>query len=134
MSLASIRAQAQARTEAVRFTETCTVRRATGETTDPTSGAVTPTYADPDPYEGPCRLKQHNAAASSADAGEDYVLLQQPELHLPMSADLLQPGDEATITASTADEHLVDRVVLVRDLPGDGNTSARRYGVTERTG
>lgn len=112
--------------------DTCTIRHRTGTTVDDDTGYTTPTWADL--YAGPCRLKQPNAAASSATVGEAEVLLQRPELHLPMSAPLLQPADEITVTASRLDPGSVGRVLLIRDVPAHSGATARRYGVTERTG
>jgi hypothetical protein len=78
-------------------------------------------------------MKQPNASASSSTVGEAAVLLQQPELHLPMSAPLHRPGDEITITASVNDPGSVGRVFTVRAVPAQSQGTARRYGVTERT-
>lgn len=78
-------------------------------------------------------MKQPNARTSSATAGEAEVLLQQPELHLPMSAAMLRPGDEVTISVSVTDPALVGRVFVVRAVPAHSQATARRYGVTERT-
>lgn len=131
MSRETIVARGRAAAEAG-MRDTCTVRRHTGTTVDDETGYTTPTWSDL--YAGPCRLKQPNAAASSATVGEAEVLLQQPELHLPMSAVLLQPADEVTMTGSQFDPVSVGRVLLIRDVPAHSGATARRYGVTERTG
>lgn len=123
---------ARARTE-TRMTDACTVRRQspTGTTYDDSTGNTTPTWTAL--YAGPCRMKQPSASASGSQVGEASVLLQQPELHLPMSADLLRSGDEVTITASVNDPGSVGRVLIVRAIPAYSNATARRYGVLERT-
>lgn len=134
MSIDSAIARARARTEAGQFRDTCTSRRQTGTAYDDDTGVTTPTYLAL--YDGPCRLKQSGsgaASASSVTAGEADVLLQHPELHLPMSAVLHKPGDEITLTGSANDPVSVGRVFLVRAVPAHANATARRYGVVERT-
>jgi hypothetical protein len=123
--------RARARTEAQQLRDTCTVRRQTGTGYDDATGVTTPTVTVL--YDGPCRMKQPNASASTATAGVADVLLQTPEIHLPMSADLLKPQDEITITNSTSDPASIGRVFIVRAVPAHANATARRYGVTERT-
>jgi hypothetical protein len=114
-----------------RMTDACTSRRQTGTAYDDNTGATTPTWDDL--YAGPCRMKEPNARAGSSTVGEAEVLLQQPEIHLPMSADLHRPGDRITITASASDPASVGRVFIVRAVPAHSQATARRYGVTERT-
>lgn len=130
MSVATARERARIAVNA-RMTDACTIRRVTGETVDDNTGVITPTWASV--YTGPCRMKQPAASASAHDAGEAAVLLQQPQLHLPMTAPNLPPGAEVTITASQGDPLLVGRVFLVRSVPAYSDASARRFGVTERT-
>lgn len=113
------------------MTDACTGRRQTGTTYDDATGNTTPTWTAV--YAGPCRMKQPSASASGSQVGEAAVLLQQPELHLPMSADLLRPGDEVTITASVNDPESVGRVFIIRAVPAYSSATARRYGVLERT-
>lgn len=132
MSRAALLARAQAAAEAG-MADTCTIRRRTGETTSSTSGVITPTYLSPDPYSGKCRMQQSIAQAAQHDAGEDYTLLVRFELQLPMTVTGLEVGDEVTITASQ-DADLTGRTFLIRDLFHKTNASARRVGVTERTG
>ena len=131
MSLDSAIARARLRTEAQQLRDTCTVRRQTGTGYDDTTGATTPTWTAL--YGGPCRMRQPSSSASSTTAGEADVLLQTPEVHLPMSAVLLRPQDEITITGSVNDPLSVGRVFIVREVPAHANATARRYGVTERT-
>lgn len=112
--------------------DTCTIRRRTGETTDD-DGNVTSTYG-PNLYAGKCRVQQHAGQAAQADVGEDYQLLLRLEVQVPMSVTGLEVGDEVTITASQLDPDLPGRVFLVRDLAYGSHKTARRLGVTERTG
>jgi hypothetical protein len=133
MSLEGAIVRARARTEALQLRDTCTARRKDGLPVydDETGNTVQP-YEDL--YAGPCRMRQPRASAGAATAGEADVLLQSPEIHLPMSADLLKPGDEITITASASDAASVGRIFRVRAVPAHANATARRYGVIERTG
>lgn len=109
----------------------CTIRRRTGETTDD-DGNVVPAYADL--YAGKCRVQQPNAQAQPADVGEDYLLLLRLEVQVPMSVVGLEVGDEITVTTSVHDPDLSGRVFVVRDLAHGSHKTARRVGVTERTG
>lgn len=133
MPLASVLARGRAAAEA-RMTDACTIRRGSGTVYDDTTGTTTPTWTDL--YAGACRLKQPSSGSNSVGGttvGEAQVLLQQPELHLPISADLLRPGDEVTITGSATDPALPGRVFHIRAVPAHSQATARRYGVTERT-
>lgn len=130
MSLDSVLSRGRSAAEA-RMTDACDIDRLTGTTPDDETGYGTPTY---DPiHSGPCRLKQPSASAARVEAGEASVLLQQPEVHLPISAPLLRPGDRITVIASATDPAAAGRVFLVRAVPGHSQATARRYGVTERT-
>ena len=132
MSLeAALRGRARAATEG-RMTDACTVRRQTGTSYDDDLGTTVPTWSAA-LYAGPCRMKQPAASASSANVGEASVLIQRPQLHLPMSAPLMRPDDEITITSSEGDPESVGRVFLIREVPAHSDASARRYGVIERT-
>lgn len=114
--------------------DTCTIRRRIGETTDPVTGAVTPTYLSPDPYAGKCRVQQPTATARPHDVGQDFQLLLRLEVQLPMSVVGIEVGDEITITASAHDPDLVGRVFLAHDLAHKTDATARRIAVVERTG
>lgn len=129
MSLTGALTRGRAAAE-TRMTDACTARRGSGTVYDDTTGTTTPTWTDL--YAGACRLKQPSAQAGAATVGEAQVLLQQPELHLPVSAAMLRPGDEVTITGSATDPALPGRVFHIRAVPADSQVTARRYGVTER--
>lgn len=129
MSRAAVLARAQAAAlDGMR--DTCTIRRETGEATDPFSGVITPTWAAL--YAGRCRVQQGLAQADQHDTGEDYQLQLRMVLQIPASVTGLKVGDEVTITASQ-DPDLVGRVFLVRDLMHKTDLSSRRVGITERT-
>lgn len=130
MPRAAVLARARTAAEAL-MVDACTSRRQTGTTYDDSTGNTTPAWTAL--YAGPCRMRQPNSSASRVNAGEADVLLQTPELHLPMTAALHRPGDEITISASVSDPASVGRVFIVRDVPAHSQATARRYGVTERT-
>lgn len=111
--------------------DTCTIRRRSGETTDPFSGDVTPTYADV--YDGRCRFQQQQAQAQQSDVGEAYVMLQRIEVQLPVAVTGLEVGDEITCTAAVRDADLVGRVFLIRDLAFKTDATSRRVRAEERT-
>jgi hypothetical protein len=110
--------------------DACTIRRRTGETTDPISGAITPTWLAL--YAGACRVQQSLAQADQHDAGENYQLQLRLVLQLPVTVTGLEVDDEVTVTGSR-DADLIGRVFLVRDLFHKTDMTARRVGVTERT-
>lgn len=129
MSRTALLARAQRAAE-LGMVDTCTIRRRTGEATDPNSGVITPTLSDV--YTGKCRLRQKDAQGQQHDVGEDYVLLLRIELQLPVTVVGLQVGDEVAITASR-DPDLIGRAFLIRDLAHQTDSSSRRVTLTERT-
>lgn len=128
---AALLARARAAAERLMVDE-CVVRRRTGVVTDPETGKTTPTYATV--YTGRCRVQQRGPSARAAEAGEAHLLMQRLEVHLPVSVEDVQAGDEVQVTAAAYDPDLVGRVFLVRDLHRKSQASARRLGVEERTG
>jgi len=117
-----------------RMADACTIRRRTGQTSDPVTGAATPTYLSPDPYSGKCRVQQRNAQARGHDVGEDFLLIVRFELQLPVATSAgLKVGDLVTVTACVADPDLVGRVFTVFELVHKSEATARRVGVIERT-
>lgn len=130
MSRTGVLARAQAFAEAG-MVDTCTIRRRTGETTDPQTGEITPTWS-PLLYDGKCRFQHRDGRAEQADAGEAYVLLQRTEVQLPVAAIGIDVGDEITCTASR-DPDLVGRAFLVHDLAYRSDATTRRLQVQERT-
>jgi hypothetical protein len=130
MSRALVLARGRSAAEAG-MTDTCSIRRRTGSTTDENTGVETPSFVEI--YTGKCRLQQSDADAQAQNAGEAYVLLQRVQLQLPISVTGLKVGDEVTITASINDEDLVGRDFLLRDLPRKTDATARRVRVEEKT-
>lgn len=111
--------------------DTCLIRRRTGETTDPFSGTITPTYATI--YTGKCRVQHQEAQAREENAGQAFLLMLVLQLQLPVSVTGLEVDDEVIMTASTYDPDLVGRVFFIRDLMHKTHTTARRVSIQERT-
>jgi len=130
MSRASALARGQAAALAS-MVDACTIRRRTGEATNPDTSVITPTWASL--YAGVCRVQQSLAQADQHDVGEDFQLRLRLVVQLPVTVTGLQVNDEITITSSR-DADLVGRVFLIRDLFHKTDETARRVGVTERTG
>jgi hypothetical protein len=116
------------------MSDACTIRRRTGETTDPSTGVVTPTYLSPDPYAGKCRIQQRPGPSRPHEVSEDFVLIGRLEVQLPMAVTGLKVADEITVTVSTHDPDLVGRVFLIHGLAHKTDGSSRRVAVTERMG
>jgi len=125
-------ARGQAAAEAG-MTDACVIRRRTGATTDPNTGATTPTYTTL--YTGKCRVQSSRAEAGREDVGQDFVLLLRLEVQLPVAGTAgLQVGDEITIASAAHDPDLIGRVFRIHDLAHKSEATARRVGVIEKTG
>lgn len=112
--------------------DTCTIQHKTGETTDPDTGVVTPSYATV--YSGKCKLKLPTAVARPADVGQAQVFTQHPTLSLPAATTGVQIDDLVTITASALMPALVGRQFRVRGLPGSTHMTAARFEIMEKMG
>lgn len=111
--------------------DACTIRRRNGETTNPNTGEITPTYDLL--YQGKCRVQQQAMQAQQQDAGQAYLLMVRLEVHLPIAVTGLQPDDEVQITTSITDPDLPGRTFYIRDLAHASEKTARRVGTVERT-
>lgn len=111
--------------------DTCTIRRRTGEATNPESGVVTPTYSAV--YTGKCRLQQPTGQANERDVGEATILMLRFELQLPMSVVGVQADDVVQVTASQMDPDLVGREFAVRGLSHKTHGVMRRLQLEEVT-
>jgi hypothetical protein len=116
------------------MSDTCQIRRRTGESTG-AGGVVTPVYASPpNPlYTGVCRVQSRTQTQAGTDVGEAYLILERREVQLPMSVTGLREGDQITITASVLDPDLTGRVYAVRDVLTKTHATARRVTVIEVT-
>lgn len=110
-----------------RMTDSCKVTRKGERVWDEGAGE----YVDSPVviYLGRCRLKHSTAAGSDSSAGSQLVVVSQPEVHLPVSAVGVAPGDEVLMTSSPTRPDLVGRKFVVEG-PFDGSqTTALRYRI-----
>lgn len=133
MSRASVLARGKARAEAS-MADACTIKRLnTSGTTNPDTGYPTSTYTTV--YSGKCRIQQQAAIARPHSVGEDEVLIVRFDLQVPVvGTEGLKVNDIVTITAAVNDADLVGRIFQVWELVHKSEATARRVGITERTG
>lgn len=112
--------------------DSCTVRHRTGESTNTTTGVVTPAWTTV--YTGRCKVQQSTLGAASEprDPGEASVRLVAYAVHLPvMTSPGIRDGDQITITAAPYDPDLVGRVFTVLGTMRKSLATARRLQVQE---
>ena len=111
--------------------DTCTVQHATGSSTDPENGVITPTYSTV--YSGVCKVQQATPAATPTDLAEAAVFVGQLTLHLPVTdaTALVAPDDLVTITACVLDTSLVGKTFRLRGPAHKSFATARRYPMVE---
>lgn len=110
--------------------DACVIRRQTGTSVDPNTGASVPTYSEV--YSGKCRIMAWNVATSSPNVGQQRVDLLRSELHIPIGTTGVQVNDVAEITASR-DPDLVGRRLRLDNLMHKTDATARRFPVEEVT-
>lgn len=111
----------------------CTIRRRTGETVDPDTGDVTPTYTVLYSDQR-CRAQSRGYWGERRDVGEADLIVLQIELQLPIAVTGLQVSNEVTIDASVHDPDLIGRVLRIKDLSHKSHATARRVMCLEVTG
>lgn len=114
--------------------DACVIRRAGAATTNPTTGAVTPTWIPV--YTGACKLQSATgfaAGGQAPEAGEHAYSVQRYVLHLPVTVTDVVEGDVATITAAALDPSLVGRAYRVAGEFAKSFATARRLDVDETT-
>lgn len=80
-------------------------------------------------YAGKCRVKHPTTAGKDADAGSQLIVVSQVEVHLPLDAVGVLPGDTVEITAAPTRPDQAGRKFTI-DGPFDGSqTTALRYRV-----
>lgn len=117
----------QAQAEAM-MVDSCTIRRVTGTTTNPTTLEVVPTYATI--YSGKCRVQLRDTAATQAEAGELNHAAVRTIVQVPMTVTGVAVDDEVLIAASL-DADLVGRTFRVRGLFHKTHATARRIECEE---
>lgn len=127
MSIASAVARGQRFAER-QMADTCTVRRKTGETTDPDTGAVTPVMTPV--YTGRCRLIQPSPTGGQTTVGEAVLTLSGSVLCLPVSALGVTTDDVATMDTS-GDPDAVGAKLKIGSPAHQSHPVERRFPVTE---
>lgn len=113
--------------------DTCRIRAATGETTDPVTGVVTPTYGDP-VYEGRCKIQNQRSFPSNPDAGEHQFTLSPNELHLPVAGSGAVATGQEVVILTSVDPVNVGRIFRIRSGDRKSLQTALRCQVEEITG
>lgn len=115
------------------MTDTVTISYETGATTqDPETGSETPVYATR--FSSKCKVQSRAVVVRDAEVGGRTAETVRAELHLPVNAPAVQPGDRAEITAvgSLSDVTLLGRVFTVQGgTPPKSLATARRLDVEE---
>lgn len=115
------------------MTDTCTIRRVTGSSTDLNTGQVVETTEAV--YVGRCRVQQADPTARTELVGEADRLMVTRILTLPVTTSAgVRAGHRVTITACQHDPDMVGRRFVVRAEFGKSHATARRLGVEEVTG
>lgn len=110
--------------------DACTIKRRSGQTSNPTTGDVTDTYAAAH-YTGKCKVQSREVEVATPEAGEQTVNTLTLRVDVPMSATGITAGDVVTITAAVYDPDLVNRSFrVVAPFHGSLKT-ARRLPVEE---
>lgn len=94
--------------------DACTVQRVTGVTTNPLTGADTPSYSLL--YTGPAKRQTYEAQEGNPQAGGATYTVQRYAVHLPIGTYVPAIGDVVTWTACPLDAARVgtkDRVVAL---------------------
>lgn len=114
--------------------DACTVRRASGSSADPETGAVSAAHTTV--YAGKCKMQQTAPAATPTVIGEAEVFIGQMELHLPVStaSAAVAPGDVVTVDTCVLDASLVGKKFKLRGPAHKSFATARRFPLTEVSG
>lgn len=116
------------------MTDTCWIRRRTGVATDPTTGAVTPTWSDvygTQATPAKCRVQDSAGSGSEQVASVDDALTAATVVSLPITATGITPGDQVVIGAATFDPDLPARVLTVVRVQAKSHATARRLWCEE---
>lgn len=117
--------------------DACWIRRVTGETLDPDTDVMTPTYAtiyddaETPGAGGPCRLKAYRIGRPTV-AGDAPIELQRYEIHLPWDTDIPVQKDDIAFMTTTDDAWVIGRPLTVTDVSYGGTTTVRHIIVEDR--
>lgn len=109
-----------------RMTDTCKITRVGSKTLNEGTGTYTPSVVTV--FTGACRIKS-GSGVSQVDAGSGLVVVSQVELHLPVTAAGVLPGDMVEVTGSVTRSEQVGRVFRVVAAFDGSQTTALRYRV-----
>lgn len=125
MSVGPILAQARA-AFLRRMRATCTIRRVTGTTLDPLTGADVPVYAVPNVYAGPCYTRYPGLAfEQNPEAGGAVYTISRLVVRIPHGAQI-RPGDLVTIDADPDNPQMAGTTVRVASAGDQSQASAQR--------
>lgn len=130
MSATTTTLRGRAAAEAL-MVDACTIKRATGTSTNDTTGVVTPTYSTI--YSGKCRIQQTVPVSKPHEVGQAAVWLQRSVLQIPMAAAPALSDDLVTVTSSVLDPNLAGTTYRIRDLGAKTHMTARRYQIEQVT-
>ena len=109
-----------------RMRATCTIRRVTGTTLDPLTGADVPVYAVPNVYEGPCYTRYPGLAfEQNPEAGGAVYTISRLVVRIPHGAQV-RPGDLVTIDADPDNPQMAGATVRVASADDQSQASAQR--------
>jgi hypothetical protein len=108
------------------------VRRVSGASVDPETGAVTPDSAIV--YQGRCKVQHNRVQASTPEAGLHSWTMQNAELHIPVTAAPVWVGDEVLIDSAAYDPVHAGLVFRVTDSLRKTWATAQRLSVEEVAG
>lgn len=114
--------------------DACRIDHPTGNSTDPTTGVVSPAYSVA--YSGKCKVQSPRgvSSVSSPEAGEHSWDVQSQQVHIPVGAGPVAVDDVVTVTAATYDQQLVGRTYRVAGLANKSMATAQRLIVEEVVG
>ena len=111
---------------ALRYTDSCVVKRRTGTVLNQTTGVNEPTYTTN--YSGPCLVRPLSAAA--VNAGQELVATRGYTVFIPYTEDDQLPEDLVDITSAT-DTFLTGKTIVVTNVEGDTYVTTRRLDCEE---
>lgn len=124
--LAAVLPSLQAQAESMMVTP-CRVRRILSVTPDPITGADVITYAEPDPYEGVCKVQDKDLVPSPEQIPGATIPTFRLEVHVPVGAGPFEVGDIVEVL----DGETVTRSLRIAGLHRKSWQTAQRLPVTE---
>ena len=109
----------------------CVVEFRDGTEWDEETGRDEPVWAER--FASKCRLQIRGFVSTEDQAGGRGVLITVAELHLPVSAPMVEPADRVTITeiGPYSDPQILGKRLRITGWTGKSLATARRLEVTE---